>query len=210
LVTINFSLEACLAQCSSDEFRRLTTDCVPGGNPEARRSRLMRSFLAPPGLFVPGSRARRCSDVRRLNILLAVESEGTVFFVVDHNRLAKFNVLYREQHWTQEDIDKPTVWPEDLGPDWVTQAPAAWTKADEWRTRVLKAGTATPIAAVLQKDRTSFNGFGRHTATDVCHKLQLHPVTPAYLVCEDDKEWERFKHVLTEYLTSLRSPHILK
>lgn len=47
----------------------------------------------------------------------------------------------------------------------------------------------TPLAAVLATDRTTFNGFGRHTANDVCHALKLHPAMPVYDVCEDDVNW---------------------
>ncbi|KZV93995.1 hypothetical protein EXIGLDRAFT_575021, partial [Exidia glandulosa HHB12029] len=100
------------------------------------------------------------------------------------------------------------------GPDWVTQAPAAWAEADDWRTHVLAAGTATPIATVLQKNRKAFNGFGRHTATDVCHELQLHPVAPCILYARiiQNGRCSAFTlfQVLTKYLTSLRCPEVLK
>ncbi|KZV89463.1 hypothetical protein EXIGLDRAFT_838490 [Exidia glandulosa HHB12029] len=210
LVLINFSRVGCLAQCSSDEFRHLTAQCVPGGNLNASKAHAMRSFLAPPELFVPGSRARRSRDLRRLNILLAVESEGAVFFVVDHNRLTKLDVLYREKHWTHEDVEKSSVWPETLGPDWVTESADAWAQADTWRAGVLAARTSIPLADALQTNHTTFNGFGRQTAADVCHRLQLHPVTPAYAVCENDVEWNRIKQVLTDYLASLRRPSVLR
>lgn len=212
LVTINFSLEGCLAQCTSEEFARLTAQSVPGRNKDTSKALLMRSYLAPHDIFVPGSRAYRSKEVRYLNILLSVESKGTVFFVVDHNRLAQFRVLYREQHWTEADLGTHTseIWPHDLGPDWVTQVHAAWAQADQWRERVLKSRAKRPIAAVLMDDRSTFNGFGRHTANDVCHKLRIHPAAAVSDVCADEQNWEHFKTTLHEYLKWLRSDNIMK
>ncbi|EJD37419.1 hypothetical protein AURDEDRAFT_73274, partial [Auricularia subglabra TFB-10046 SS5] len=212
LVTINYSLEGCLAQCSTEQFARLTASTVPGAAKDRRKAKLMRSYLGSRDLFVPGSRAYRSEKVRRLNVMLSVESAGTVFFVVDHNRLCKFECLYRERHWTAEDLDLPAdqLWPANLGPDWVTEVDAAFAQADLWRSKVLSQTSRTPIAAILISDRTTFNGFGRHTANDICHELQIHPGTPAYEVCSDVEQWTHFKRRLHEYLASLRAPYVLK
>lgn len=31
-----------------------------------------------------------------------------------------------------------------------------------------------------------FNGYGRHTANDLCHMLGFHPLMPASVICQDD------------------------
>lgn len=50
-----------------------------------------------------------------------------------------------------------------------------------------------------------FNGFGRHTSTDVLHRLRLWPGMPAFELCRDDVMFEAFKSGLCGYVVQYRS-----
>lgn len=56
----------------------------------------------------------------------------------------------------------------------------------------------------------SFAGYGRHTINDFLFELAIHPHTPAYVICQNDEVYEKFKNHLHDYMEAYWGPKFLK
>ncbi|EKM57381.1 uncharacterized protein PHACADRAFT_51455, partial [Phanerochaete carnosa HHB-10118-sp] len=188
---INFSLEACVFSLPQDVFLRLVAQDIPG--PSAARGEIMRSFPIPLEFNDPVS--RNPDKQRYVNISLAIITPEKVYCVGDYSRLVSFIVISRSMPYRQIELTPGTEtwslifdrWLEG-GPDWVWECKLAGSALLRWRLAVLRdlSGWRRPIAEVLCTVQSIFNGFGRHTANDLCHMLCLHPLLPTSFICQDD------------------------
>lgn len=101
---------------------------------------------------------------------------------------------------------------ESYGPDWIQERPLAIAALLEWRKSIFTttsfkngnvkahAEASQTIVEVLCSNNLVFNGFGQHTANDLCHLLCLHPFMPAILLCKDDTLFSRLQEVITFYV----------
>lgn len=82
---------------------------------------------------------------------------------------------------------------------------------DAWRSEVLSGkGRKQAIVNVISLNKMAFNGLGRHLANDLLHELAIFPGTPAFVVCEDEGEYQAFRQEIYPYLAQFVTEEFLK
>lgn len=89
------------------------------------------------------------------------------------------------------------------GPDWNIERNAALAMTDEWRMQVLATNRASmkPILDILcAADEPCFYAFGRHTANDFLHTVDIFPGSPAIYICLSNARFAAFKLGIVDYM----------
>ncbi|KAI0681756.1 hypothetical protein BC835DRAFT_1425269 [Cytidiella melzeri] len=218
LVFVNFGLEASVMKVTANDFEKIAgrSQDIEGPNSDQDKASQMRSFAIPDGYKDPMS--VNPDALSRLNIFLVLEcSNGDVWLFVDHVRLIRFEVHSRHTEWEAEDLALAsevwlTAWNGKYGPDWFQETTRPSAALHLWRTKkqnLLRSGkcsktSTTMILDAMCEDMTTFNGSGKHTATDVLHEIGLLPYMPLAEVVRSDEIFARFHDGLLAYTAKFK------
>lgn len=98
---ISFGLEAHITGISRARYDEIVSKSIPGTNADSQKSALIRSFIFPEELIVPGSSAKR---PRRINIFAAFLSDDWAWVLSDFARLVRMHVISRDRPWEASDF----------------------------------------------------------------------------------------------------------
>lgn len=100
------------------------------------------------------------------------------------------------------------------GPDLYWERDLAMAVIMSWyvsvRNREDKSQWRQPIVHNLATMGHIFNGYGQHTASDVCHEFGLFPLMPSWVLCGDEKYFTKFLLFLLSYSAKWHSKAFMK
>ncbi|KAJ7664642.1 hypothetical protein DFH06DRAFT_1128044 [Mycena polygramma] len=214
----HLGLEGFINPMSLEDFRTIAdpSRCIPGANADPEKASKMRSFDLPEEFRDPG--ARELEDTT-IVVLAAIVTPKQAIVISDFNRLTRLHVVSSSCKFSSEDLQpKSKVWKERLwkafpgGPDWVFERDEALEFLDQWREDVLVAGKRRKkcIADVLTDAHGPGGGIGKHLANDLLYEVAIHPDTPSFYLCSDDKLFGRLRAHLPVFMARWVSPEFLK
>ncbi|KAG6815735.1 hypothetical protein H0H93_009111 [Arthromyces matolae] len=214
-LTINFGLEANVIIMTRADFEEILQGDRKGPSPLKGKSERLRSFKIPNKFVVPGSSPKE----RLVNIFAAFICSSHVITICDFSRIVRLGIISSPHIWSQDDLSVGSLYWNQLwkffpdGPDCNIERDEWDSAMEAWRARVIsrQALYASAIVDVMEMNTTLvFEGFGRHLANDFLHLLAIFPGTPAYVICDDDSQYRRFKNAIPPYMAQWRSPEYLK
>ncbi|KAJ6494111.1 hypothetical protein C8R47DRAFT_1318939 [Mycena vitilis] len=214
----HLGLEGNINPMSLEDFRTIVDPlrCIPGANADPEKASKMRSFDLPDEFREPG--ARELEDITVV-VLAAIVTPKLAIVISDFNRLTRLHVVSSSCKFSSEDLQpKSNVWKERLwkafpgGPDWVLERDKALECLDQWREEVLAGGKRKKkcIADVLTDAHGPGGGIGKHLANDLLYEVAIHPDTPSFYLCSDDRLFGRLRAHLPVFMARWVSPEFLK
>ncbi|KAF8204136.1 hypothetical protein BJ912DRAFT_841585, partial [Pholiota molesta] len=215
-VVISLGLEAHVFGMPPELFWEIISNDVPGPNEDPDKSELIRTYRIPDRYTVPHSSPR---TPRTIKIFGAFVSEKWVHVISDFSGLVRLHVKSCNVIYAPEDFSVGS--PEWLymfesfkgGPDWCLEHSLAQNALRSWRAALqpIPIPRARPIIKEIATNSLgAFSGFGRHLANDFLFLYCFFPGTPSYVICSDDKEFQRLEDSIYEYLSHFTTDEFLR
>ncbi|KAF8808875.1 hypothetical protein BYT27DRAFT_7222717 [Phlegmacium glaucopus] len=191
---INFGLEANIIGMTPEVYYEIVSEDFPGPNPDTSKSESISNFHIPKEFI-------------------------WVWGINDFTGLVRMHVTSRQKPWDGSDFEiGGSGW--HLfnhfkgGPDWYLES---WCQDVLVEYETLKKAKHSTfqidsyfiiIHEICTNKSEAFAGFGRHTANDFLYLATMFPGTPAHIICQDSKHYEKFKDLIYTYQSQFSDPEL--